>query len=144
MQEAVKKLDQFQLKRVKVLTEAIGTLTEVEKEYLWQRIRDSYVEKLGIDPALMTDFFPKAKDADFDLNNIELPPGACIGLVEVGRGNLKLPEKPKEPDSSQSASDKSQSTQKTPEQGKKPEQGKPDQSKKQGDKAQDKQNPKKK
>lgn len=144
MQEAVKKLDQFQLKRVKVLSEAIVTLTEVEKEYLWQRIRDSYVQKIGIDPALMTDFFPKAKENDFDLSNIEMPPGSPIGIVDVGRGILKPPEKPKPAGSGQPASDKSQNTQKTSEQGKKPEQGKPDQAKKQGDKAQDKQNPKKK
>jgi hypothetical protein len=83
------RLNEFQLKRVKIMTEAIRSLSFEEKEYLWQRIRDSYVQMLGIDPAMMADFYPKMQGSEFNFDNLNVPGGSCIGMVEVARGKIK-------------------------------------------------------
>ena len=139
------------MKRVKVLTEAIGTLNEVEKEFLWQRIRDSYVEKLGVDPALMADFFPKLRENVIEVDEAIIPSGSCVGLVEIGLGKLVIEQKAKknETQSDQKDLGKKQEAGAKQEQSKKPDQGKQEHGKQeqgkkqQGDKGQDKQNPKK-
>ena len=139
------------MKRVKVLTEAIGTLNETEKEFLWQRIRDSYVEKLGVDPALMADFFPKLKETEIEVVEAVVPSGSCVGLVEIGLGKLVIQQKVKKTEAKPDEKDlgKKQEAGGKQEQSKKPDQGKQEQGKQdqgkrqQGDKGQDKQNPKK-
>ena len=81
-------LTDFQLHRVKVLSEAIKSLTIEERDCLWQAYRDAHIEGQGIDPALFSDFFPKAgENMEFDFSNLQTPDNVCAGLVQkVSRG----------------------------------------------------------
>jgi ribosomal protein L7/L12 len=83
LESASQKLDSFQSYRVNILSQAIKSLSQDEREYIWQAYRDSQVQGLGVDPGLFADFFPKLqKDSEYDLDNLKIPDSVCIGLVQ--------------------------------------------------------------
>lgn len=71
-----------------MLTDAIKSLETEEKDYLWQIYRDVQTEGLGIDPALLSDFYPKIQPGlEFSFSEVRFPENICAGLIQkVKRG----------------------------------------------------------
>ena len=90
---------------------------------------------LGVDPALMSDFFPKMQENQIDFSSLQVPLSSPAGMVEAARGKIKPIERKTEPKAEPAKEAKdSKAGSKGPE--------KPDQGKKPQEKPQDKQNPK--